>query len=105
MSEPPAGEHRRADPHPLSPTGRPEPVVVLDVTKALVALGAGFGWFAADDPLIQYGATGAGLIVFVALTLLTRGRVTPTSDPQLRDGTPVQELIDRLAAEQEEQQR
>ncbi len=99
---PAPGEHRRADPtHPLSPTGRPEPVVVLDVVKALVALGAGFGWFAADDPLIQYGATGAGLVVFVALTLLTRGRVTPTADPQLEDGTPVQELIVRLAAERE----
>lgn len=83
--------------HTLSPSGRPEPVVVLDAVKGIVALLGGFGFLAADDPLVQYGSTGVALLVFVVLTILTRRRVTPMTDPQLADGTPVQELIDRLA--------
>ncbi|MDN5929480.1 MAG: hypothetical protein L0I24_00175 [Pseudonocardia sp.] len=67
--------------HTLRPTGRPEPVLVLDALKAVIALTVGFGWVYLDAVEVELILTGSGAILALVLTLLTRRQVTPVSDP------------------------
>ncbi|MFC5997101.1 hypothetical protein ACFQE5_23085 [Pseudonocardia hispaniensis] len=68
------------------PTRRPEPVVVLDFVKAGIAVAAGYGWVQADDPLVGTLTTTIAGLLYLGLTLATRRRVTPLSDPQTARG-------------------
>lgn len=71
------------------PSGRPEPVVVLDVAKLAVTVAVGYGWVALDTTQQATVATGAGAAVWLILCWLTRDQVTPVSAPQSRAGEPL----------------
>lgn len=72
--------------HTLRPTGRPEPVLALDVLKAVIALAIGMGWVYLDAVEVELLLTGSGAILALVLTLLTRRQVTPVSDPVAGSG-------------------
>lgn len=73
--------------HTKSPTGRPEPVAILDTCKAAVAALVATGWVTVDDTTVNLIGTAIGLVVYVVLVVVTRGQVTPLSDPVDVDGT------------------
>lgn len=68
------------------PTGRPEPVVVLDVAKLAITVAVGYGWLALDTVQEATVASGAGAAVWLVLCWLTRDQVTPVSAPVTRAG-------------------
>lgn len=80
-----------------SPTGRPEPVVLFDIGKGLIAALVATGWITLDDQTVAMIGTGAGLVLFVVLTIITRSKVTPTSDPLAADGSELQPVGEILA--------
>lgn len=87
--------------HSASPTGRPEPVALLDVAKLIVVVLTGTGWVVIPDTLINTVTSGVALVIFLALTVYTRSQVTPLSDPIDEDGRmlTVDELLDEYADE------
>ena len=87
--------------HRLPSTGRPEPVLILDGVKAIVALAAVAGWITVDSATINSITSAGALVVFIVLSIVTRGKVTPTSDPRGADGgdlvsVPLADLLRRL---------
>lgn len=77
-------------------TGRPEPVLILDAIKALLALAVVLGWVTLSDVQVQVIISAAGAVLALVLTLVTRARVTPVSDPVDPSGAllvPVEDLL------------
>lgn len=56
---------------------QPEPVLVLDAVKALVALAVGLGWVMLTDAQVALILTAAGAVLSLTLSVLTRSQVTP----------------------------
>jgi hypothetical protein len=56
---------------------RANPVIYLDVLKALITVGVVLGWWAMPGEPITDLVSAAGAIAWIALTLATRNRVTP----------------------------
>ncbi|MFR9807052.1 hypothetical protein ACL02T_32865 [Pseudonocardia sp. RS010] len=66
---------------------RPEPVLLLDLVKAVIALGVGLGWWQLGDTAISTILTIVGGVATLVLSFITRSKVTPVSDPQVPDTT------------------
>lgn len=55
-----------------------EPVVYAEVIRAVIVAVVSLGWITLDSNTINVVATGLGLVLSWVLSLITRGRVTPT---------------------------
>ena len=65
------------DDQPLEPLRKAEPVALLDIAKALVAVAAFVGLDLAEDLVLQVVVGVNAAVLLVAATLATRRRVTP----------------------------
>lgn len=72
-----------------SPTGRPEPLVVLDVAKFLVAAAVTAGWVNLGTTSEDVIITMVGAALWAVLLVWQRARVTPVSDPVDAGGAPL----------------
>lgn len=80
-------------------SGRPEPVLLLDAAKALLAVGVGLGWVYLDNSQVELLLTALGAVLAVVLTFVTRRAVTPVSDPIALDGSLLVPVSDLLSEE------
>lgn len=83
--------------HALTTTSRPEPVLLMDAVKALVAVLVSLGWLQLDSVQVNLVITLAGALITVVLSIVTRRWVTPMSDPIAADGSmmvPISAVID-----------
>lgn len=65
---------------------RPEPVLILDALKALIAVAVVLGWVQLDALQVELLISAAGAVLAAVLTFITRRVVTPVSDPIDNDG-------------------
>lgn len=65
---------------------RPEPVLILDALKALIAVAVVLGWVQLDTLQVELLISAAGAVLAAVLTFVTRRVVTPVSDPIDKDG-------------------
>lgn len=75
--------------HSVVTTGRPEPVAIAAVAQAVLALLVTLGWVNLDDTKIAAIGTVVALVAATSITLFTRARVTPVSDPTSATGEPL----------------
>lgn len=87
--------------HSLTQAAKVEPVAILDAVKAVVAVLVAAGWITLDDATLNAIITGAGSLLFVLLTVLTRRATTPLADPKTNDGTPLVPVADLLGRDQQ----
>lgn len=72
------------DPRPATTTpARPEPVAIAAAVQAVLAAIVTIGWVQLDDATIATLATVIAGAVSVGITIYTRSKVTPVSDPKL----------------------
>jgi hypothetical protein len=81
------GKHSLPDPDTLPGTStsstRPEPVAIGAAVQAVLAAIVTIGWVQLDDATIATIATLIAGAVSVGITIYTRSKVTPVSDPKL----------------------
>lgn len=73
------GEHSLPESNNTEPTTRPEPVAIAAAVQAVLAAIVTIGWVQLDDSTIATIATVIAGAVSVAITILTRSKVTPVS--------------------------
>jgi hypothetical protein len=70
-------------PGATTPQARPEPVAIAAAVQAVLAAIVTIGWVQLDDATIATIATVIAGAVSVAITIYTRSKVTPVSNPRL----------------------
>ena len=70
-------------PGATSQSTRPEPVAIAAAVQAVLAAIVTIGWVQLDDATIATIATVIAGAVSVVLTIYTRSKVTPVSNPKL----------------------
>ena len=73
------------DDQPLEPLRKAEPVALLDIAKAVVAVAAFIGLDLAEDRILEIVVGVNAAIILIGATLATRRRVTPEARAKERE--------------------